>query len=75
MKTLVEFVVKKLAGHPDQVTVVETEAEGAVQLRLTVAEEDKGRIIGKEGKVIKAIRSLLGPSASKSGKRAFLDIE
>ena len=75
MKDLVLFVVKKLAEHPDAVRVEADEQNGSVHLRLTVAEEDKGKIIGKQGKVIKAIRNLVSAAASKSGKRSSVDID
>ena len=76
MKALVEFIVGKLANHPDKVSVTESEEEdGAVQLKLVVCEDDKGKIIGKQGRVIKAVRSLVGAAASKQGKRAFLEVE
>ncbi|MBI5883823.1 MAG: KH domain-containing protein [Elusimicrobia bacterium] len=75
MKALVEFIVGKLANHPDKVTVTETEEDGAVQLKLVVCEDDKGKIIGKQGRVIKAVRALVGAAATKQGKRAFLEVE
>jgi predicted RNA-binding protein YlqC (UPF0109 family) len=75
MKELVEFIVKRLAEHPDQVQVSETEQDGALQVHLTVAEEDKGKIIGKQGKVIKAIRSVASAAAGKAGKRSHIDID
>ncbi|MBI5623064.1 MAG: KH domain-containing protein [Elusimicrobiota bacterium] len=75
MKALVEYIVGKLANHPDQVSVTESEAEGTVDLKLVVCEDDKGKIIGKQGRVIKAVRALVGAAAAKKGKRAFLEVE
>lgn len=75
MKELVLRIVKGLADHPDQAQVAESEQNGVVQLHLTVAEGDKGKIIGKQGKVIKAIRALVAATAAKTGKKAALEID
>ena len=75
MKELVLFMVKRLADHPDRVEVKETEAAGLLTLQLTVAEEDKGRVIGKQGKVIKAIRSVVSAVASKDGKKTVVEVD
>ena len=75
MKDLAQFLVKNLADHPDQASVQDSEAEGAVTLKLVVAEEDKGKIIGKKGKVIKAIRALVAAAAEKDGKQTMVDID
>ena len=75
MKDLAQFLVKNLADHPDQASVQDSESEGGVTLKLVVAEEDKGKIIGKKGKVIKAIRALVSAAGAKSQKKAVVDIE
>ncbi|MBI4678513.1 MAG: KH domain-containing protein [Elusimicrobia bacterium] len=75
MKALVEFIVTRLANHPDKVAVTESEEDQTVQLKLVVCEEDKGKIIGKQGRVIKAVRALVSAAAAKQGKRAFLEVE
>jgi predicted RNA-binding protein YlqC (UPF0109 family) len=75
VKELVLFMVKRLADHPERVEVKESEQAGLVTLELTVAEEDKGRIIGKQGKVIKAIRSVVSAAASKAGKKTVVEVE
>ena len=75
MKELVLKIVKGLADHPDQAQVAENEQNGVVSLHLTVAEGDKGKIIGKQGKVIKAIRALVGAAAAKAGKKAAVEID
>lgn len=75
MKELVAYFVKNLADHPDQVSIEESERGGAVHYKLNVAESDKGRIIGKSGKVIKAMRAVLAAAASKTGKRTSIDID
>jgi len=75
MKDLAQFLVKNLADHPEQVSVQDSESEGTVTFKLVVAEEDKGRIIGKKGKVIKAIRCLVAAAAAKQQKKTAVDIE
>ncbi|MBI4056323.1 MAG: KH domain-containing protein [Elusimicrobia bacterium] len=74
MKELVLFLAKALVDHPDDVSVEPVEEGGVVKLMLKVSEEDKGKIIGKQGKVIKAIRSLLSAEAARSNKKVFLEI-
>ena len=75
MKDLVRYLVKQLADHPDQVQVQESDQGSSVSLHLTVAEEDKGKIIGKQGKVIKAIRAVVGAAAAKAGKRSAVELD
>ena len=75
MKDLAHFLVKNLAGRPDQVSVQESESNGTLSLKLVVAEEDKGKIIGKKGKVIKAIRALVSAAGCKTNKRTVVDID
>ena len=75
MKDLVLYLVKSLADHPEKVVVEESDQNGVVRLQLTVAEEDKGKIIGKQGKVIKAIRSVASAAASKAGKKVAVDLD
>ncbi|MBI4375648.1 MAG: KH domain-containing protein [Elusimicrobia bacterium] len=74
-KDLVLFVVKRLAGQPDRVELKESEQDGVLQLQLVVAEEDKGKIIGKQGKVIKAIRAIAAAAESKPGRKVSVDID
>ena len=75
MKDLTFFIVKALAEHPENVTLEESEQDGTTRLRLTVAEADKGKIIGKQGKVIKAIRAVVSAAAAKQGKTAIVDLD
>jgi len=75
VKELALRLVKELADSPDKVSVDESERGGVVTLRLTVLESDKGKIIGKQGKVIKAIRSVVGLAAAKAGKKASVEID
>ena len=74
MKELLTFVAKSLVDHPDQVVVRETEAE-AVILELSVADEDMGKVIGRQGKVAKALRTLVKTVAAKEGKKYNIEIK
>lgn len=73
-KELVEFIVKNLVDQPDEVTVNAIDGEKSTILELKVAQEDVGKVIGKQGRIAKAIRIILSASATKSGKRADLTI-
>ena len=75
MKELVLYLVKSLADHPEKVDVQEADQNGVLRLQLTVAEEDKGKIIGKQGKVIKAIRFVASAAAAKAGKKVAVDLD
>ena len=74
MQELLTFVAQSLVEHPEQVTVTETEGPEAVILELHVAEDDMGKVIGKQGRIAKAIRTVLKVAASKENKRVTLDI-
>ena len=74
MRELVEYIAKSLASKPEEVKVTEVVEEDRVVFRLEVAEEDKGKIIGREGQVAQAIRVLLRVAAVKEGTRATLEI-
>ena len=73
-KELVEFVVKSLVDAPDEVSVNVIEGEKSTILELKVAQEDVGIVIGKQGRIAKAIRTILSASATRDGKRATLEI-
>ena len=73
-KELVEFVVKSLVDAPDEVSVNVIEGEKSTILELKVAKEDVGKVIGKQGRIAKAIRTILSASATRDGKRASLEI-
>ena len=73
-KELVEFVVKSLVDNPDEVSVNKVEGEKSTSLELHVAQDDVGKVIGKQGRIAKAIRTILSASATKDGKRAVLEI-
>ena len=74
MKELVEYIAKALVSYPDEVKVTEENEDGRVILRLEVAADDKGKIIGRQGRVAQAIRALLRVAAVKQGTRAILEI-
>ena len=73
-KELVEFVVKSLVDAPDEVSVNVIEGEKSTILELKVAQEDVGKVIGKQGRIAKAIRTILSASATRDGTRATLEI-
>lgn len=74
MKELVEYIAKSIVDAPDQVIVTETTEEGVVTIKLEVAPEDKGRVIGKQGRVAQAMRTLIRVMAVRKGTRAQLEI-
>lgn len=74
MKELVEYIVQTIVTNPDDVRVTEVEQDGQVVLRLEVAPEDKGKVIGREGRVVHAIRLLLRVAAVKKDTRVILEI-
>jgi uncharacterized protein len=74
MKTLVESIAKALVDDPSQVNASEETEEETLVIRLTVAKEDMGRIIGKEGRTAKAIRTILSAVSTKDNKKAVLKI-
>ncbi len=73
MKELVEYIVKGLVEKPDEVSVVEIGGP-TILLEVTVADGDMGRVIGKRGRIINAIRILLNVVAAKQGKRVTLEL-
>ena len=74
MKELVEYIAKSIVNSPDEVVVTEETGDDGITLKLQVAEEDKGRIIGKQGRVAQAMRTLIRVQAAKQGTRAMLEI-
>lgn len=72
MKELVEFIAKAVVTKPDKVVVTEERSEGGVLLKLQVDQEDMGRVIGKQGRVVQAMRTLLRVVAVKEGTRVEL---
>lgn len=74
MKALVEFIARSLVDHPDKVVVEELVGERGATLELSVAPEDLGKVIGKQGRTARAIRTILGAAALKSSQRVVLEI-
>ena len=74
MRPLVEYIARSLVDEPDAVRVSEREAGRTTILELTVAQEDTGKVIGREGRVAKAIRTLLRVSANRQRRRVMLEI-
>jgi predicted RNA-binding protein YlqC (UPF0109 family) len=74
MKDLVEYIAKSIVNEPDAVNVDEEENEEGITLKLTVADDDKGRIIGKQGQIAQAMRTLLRVKAAKAATRVRLEI-
>jgi predicted RNA-binding protein YlqC (UPF0109 family) len=74
MKELVEFIARSIVNAPDQVEVTEEQSEQGIVLKLKVADDDKGRVIGKQGRIAEAMRTLIRVKAAKTGTRATLEI-
>ena len=74
MTELVEVLAKALVDHPDEVVVTETEKDNATIVELRVSPPDMGKVIGKQGRIAKAIRSLVKAAASKDDKKVIVEI-
>ncbi len=74
MKELIEYVARALVDDPDQVRVTEEQDGDRIVLHLEVAEPDMGKVIGKQGRIAQAMRTLLKVAAVKRGQRAILEI-
>ena len=74
MKDLVELIAKSLVDNPDEVHVNEIEKEKVIILELQVAKEDTGKVIGKQGKIAKAIRTVVKAAAIKEEKKVLVEI-
>ena len=74
MKELVIYIAKALVDNPDTVEVNEVQGEKATVLELKVSEGDRGKIIGKEGRIIKSIRTIVNSASAKLDKRATVEI-
>ena len=75
MKELVEVIARALVDNPDQVVVTETVKDDEIILELTVAPSDMGKVIGKQGRIAKAIRSVVKAAASKEDKKVIVEIQ
>ncbi len=74
MKELVDYIVKSIVAEPDNVTITEENSDEGLLLKLEVAADDKGRVIGRGGRVAEAIRTLLRVKAAKDNTRVRLQI-
>ena len=74
MEKLLEVIAKNLVNHPEQVSVNATQKESALILELTVAQEDMGKVIGKQGRVAKAIRTVVKAAAMNDNRKVIVEI-
>lgn len=74
MKQLLEHIAKALVDNPDQVDVKQVESERLIVLELRVAPDDMGKVIGKQGRIAKAIRTVVNAAAVKENKRVVVEI-
>ena len=75
MKELVEVIASALVDNPQEVVVTETEDENQIVLSLQVAPDDMGKVIGKQGRIAKAIRTVVRAAGSKGNKKIMVDIQ
>jgi predicted RNA-binding protein YlqC (UPF0109 family) len=74
MKDLADFILKSIVNHPDDVVVKEEEKDNEIFIEISVNSEDMGKVIGKQGKIIKSIRSLLFAKSIKAGKKVNVNL-
>lgn len=74
MQELIEYVAMSLVAHPDQVRVTEVEENGVLVYQLQVAPEDVGKVIGRQGRIANALRSMIKVVSVRRGRRAILEI-
>ena len=74
MKDLVLFIAKELVNHPEEVSVTEVEKAGTLTMELRVHPEDMGKVIGKQGKIAKAIRTVVKAASMKENKKVHVEI-
>jgi predicted RNA-binding protein YlqC (UPF0109 family) len=75
MKELVEYLARNLVDNPEAVRVREHRGEYVIRIELRVEDEEKGKVIGREGKIARAMRNLVNASAAREGKRGVLEID
>lgn len=75
MKEVIQVLAKALVDNPDQVIVTQQATDRTIHLQLTVAPGDMGKVIGKQGKIANAMRTIIKAAAVKDGRRIILDIE
>lgn len=74
MKNLLEYVLTSIVENPEEVKIEENEEEGVINYTISVAKDDMGKVIGKNGKIIKAIRNVAKIPAVKSNKRIYINL-
>ncbi len=74
MKELVEVIAKSLVDHPDEVVVTERETDKSITVILKVASDDMGKVIGKQGRIAKSIRTVVKAAATKDDKKVVVEI-
>ena len=74
MENLLEYVARNLVDSPDEVRVTRSERDGAVVLELHVAQDDLGKVIGRHGRMARALRTVIRASGAKTGERVLLEI-
>ncbi len=75
MKELVENIAKAIVDQPDMVHINEVQGEKSVILEISVADDDMGKIIGRQGRIARAIRTVVKAAATKEGKKVIVDIQ
>ena len=75
MRELVEVIAKALADHPEEVSVTESTEDGQTVIRLKVAASDMGKVIGKQGRIAKAIRTVVKAASTKTDEKVIVDID
>lgn len=74
MKELVEYIVKSLVDNPDRVEIKETQGESSILIEIKVADEDTGKVIGREGRIINSIRTLVKSAVTKDTRRVQVEV-
>ena len=74
MKSLIEFIAKSLVDHPDDVQVSEVEGEQTTVLELKVAQDDLGKVIGKQGRIAKAMRTVVKAASARENRKVTVEI-
>lgn len=74
MRELVEVIAKALVDHPEEVVVTENQSEKAIVIELRVAQSDMGKVIGKQGRIAKAIRSVVKAASAKEDRKVVVEI-
>ena len=75
MVELVEFIIKQFAQYPEKLNITSQETDGVITITIRAAEEDMGKIIGKQGRIAKAIRTIVKAASTKENKKYFVEIK